>query len=497
MSAEPIGEGKGGREETMDIVVPSNDPAVRVMAVSAGETWSFSASGRWTNGWWISGPHGYRNFLADALEIEPRAPGQPWLRLMGKIEGEPGSVFPIGAGCTRTFERTGELVVFANDRAGGYGNNRGAVTLSAVPGGIAPAPSADGGFVGLWREFVDVFSRTAGIPVIAALTLGVSFILVFMEQGRDLIRGIGEDNFLQFPSWLLQIAFALGLLFLALQAWSWSRIIVTSNYGPDRKLWRPRWFLEWAPRLLGVMPIVAVAIALASNAASNTWFVGALIALGIAFFFLAIWRQDIRARLVRRGAGARMRDFQRRWVIGSLAGAAVAMVLATIFPVHFGVWLGAPAVVFFGLGFIIPVIVVAIQLGTSLRIPVVGALLVWAVILGLWVDNHAVGRRAFAVAATGPIDRLSLKQAYELWRSAQPGGPDAKKAMVLVAVQGAPRARGTGPRRRWRKCVKPRRRKASTSTGISSPSARSPAGAWARLAMRRCCDRPRMRKSSS
>ena len=420
----------------MDIVVPSNDPAVRVMAVSAGETWSFSASGRWTNRWWASGPGGYRNFLADALQIEPRVPGQPWLCLMGKIEGEPGSVFPIGAGCTRTFDRAGELVVFANDRTKGYGNNRGSVRLAAIRGGVAPAPPADSGFVRLWGEFVDVFSRTAGIPVIAALTLGVSFILVFMEQGRDLVRGIGEDNFLQFPSWLLQIAFAVGLLFLALQAWSWSRIIVTSNYGPDRKLWRPRWFLEWAPRLLGVMPFVAVAIALASNAASNTWFVGALIALGIVFFTLAIWRQDIRAGLVRRGAGARMRDFQRRWVIGSLAGAAVAMVLATIFPVHFGVWLGAPAVVFFGLGFIIPVIVVAIQLGTSLRIPVVGALLVWAVLLGLWVDNHAVGRRAFAVAATGPIDRLSLKQAYELWRSVQPGGPDAKKTMVLVAVQG-------------------------------------------------------------
>ena len=134
--------------------------------------------------------------------------------------------------------------------------------------------------------------------------------------------------------------------------------------------------------------------------------------------------------------GARISEFQRNWVIGSLAGAAVAMVLATILPVHFGVWLGAPAVVFFGLGFIIPVIVVAIQLGTSLRIPVVGALLVWAVLLGLWVDNHAVGRRAFGVAATGPIDRLTLKQAYELWRSAQPGGPGAKKTMVLVASQG-------------------------------------------------------------
>src|SRR5271166_1169042 len=59
-----------------------------------------------------------------------------------------------------------------------------------------------------------------------------------------------------------------------------------------------------------------------------------------------------------------------------------------------------------------------------------------AVVFGLWADNHAVGRRAFAAATTGPTERLTLGQAYELWRVAQPGGPAAKKTMVLVAVQG-------------------------------------------------------------
>jgi len=34
----------------VDVVVPSNEPAVPVMTVRAGETWSFSAAGRWTNG---------------------------------------------------------------------------------------------------------------------------------------------------------------------------------------------------------------------------------------------------------------------------------------------------------------------------------------------------------------------------------------------------------------------------------------------------------------
>ncbi len=96
-----------------------------------------------------------------------------------------------------------------------------------------------------------MFGRLQGIPVIATLVLGVAWILVFMAQGRDLVRGISEDDFWQYPSGLLQIAFALGLLFLALQAWSWSRIIITSNFGPDRDLWRPKGLLVWTPRVLG------------------------------------------------------------------------------------------------------------------------------------------------------------------------------------------------------------------------------------------------------
>ena len=285
-----------------------------------------------------------------------------------------------------------------------------------------------------------MFSRTKGIPVIAAFVLGVSWILVFMPQGRDLVRGIGEDNFWQYPSGLLQIAFAVCLLFLAIQAWSWSRIIIDSNYGADRADWRPRQLLIWTPRILGALPFVATAWALWTNPASNTWFVLALIGVGLIFFVLVIKRQDIQTRLRRRAvARETARHFnlvQRCWVIFGLVLAVAAMAVATLWPARFGALLGAPAVVFLGLGLIIPVIVIAIQMGSGLRIPVAGTLLALAIVFGLWVDNHAVGRRAFGVATTGPTDRLTLTQAYEQWRAAQPGGAGARKTMILVAVQG-------------------------------------------------------------
>jgi hypothetical protein len=427
-------------EAIWEFQVPSAEREVALGSVSAGDTRSFSAAGDWSTGFVRCGPDGYRNFVFDALEFAPRAPGQARLKLMGKFRGEPDSAaFPIGAGCTQTFARSGELVAFANDLPDGYADNRGAVTLTVARGGVAAAPVEDAGVSSAWNRFRDVFSRTRGIPVIAAFVLGVSWILAFMQQGQDLVRGIGEDNFWQYPSGLLQIAFAAGLLFLALQAWSWSRIIIDSNYGADRGNWRPRQLLIWTPRILGALPFVATAWALWTNPATNTGFVLALIGVGLIFFVLVIKRQDIepglRRRAVARGMSGHFDRIQRYWVIFGLAMAGVAMIVATVWPTWFGA-LGAPAVVFLGLGLIIPVVAMAIQLGSGLRIPVAGTLLALAVVFGLWVDNHGVGRRAFGGATTGPIDRLTLTQAYEQWRAAQPGGANARKTMILVAVQG-------------------------------------------------------------
>jgi hypothetical protein len=430
-----------GQEIDREIQVPSEEREVAIGPVSAGETWSFSASGLWTNGFIHCGPEGYRNFLFDALQIEPRAPGEPWFRLIGEIRGRPGSTFAIGAGSTHTFEESGQLVVFANDSANGYANNKGAVTLGLRRGGLAPSLAVEfGGFIGWWHGFRDMARRTRGIPLIALLTIGVSAILVFMQQGQDLVRGIGEDDFFQYPSGLLQIAFAVGLLFLALEAWSWSRIIIESNYGRDRARWRPRQLLIWIPRILGALPFAATAWALFMSPARNTWFVLALIGIGLIFFAFVILRKDVAAPPRRRAAEPEIAPgfdlIQRYWVIFGFIAAGVVMAVATLWPARFGALLGAPAVVFLGLGLIIPVAATAIQIGSSLRIPVVGAALLWVVIISLWMDNHAVGRRAFGAAVTGPTDRLTLKQAYDLWKSAQPPDASGKRTMVLVAVQG-------------------------------------------------------------
>ena len=188
------------REIDRDIEIPSAEREVTIGNVAAGETWSFSARGRWTNGLVRSGPGGYRNFLADVLQITPHVAGRPWFCLIGQIKGHPGTTFPIGAGCTQTFDLSGTLVAFANDSQDGYSNNRGSVTLRLRHGGVAPTTGAEfGGFIGWWQAVRDMMRRTKGIPFIAALTVGVSAILVFMQQGQDLVRGVGEGRLHAIP----------------------------------------------------------------------------------------------------------------------------------------------------------------------------------------------------------------------------------------------------------------------------------------------------------
>ena len=418
-------------ETSREIQVPSGEREVAIGTVSAGDTWSFSAAGEWGARFVRCGPDGYRNFLYDALDFKPRAPGAARLKLMGKFGDEPDSAaFPIGAGCTKTFARSGELVVFANDRLDGYADNRGAVTLTVAPGGVAAGPTnAVGGLSGRWRNLVDIFNRTAGVSVIAAFALGVSGILLFMPQGRDLVRGVGEDGLGR-----VAIAFALGILFFAVQAWSWSRIVIASNYGTDRTRWRPRWLLEWGPRVLAFLPFAAAGLALLISFKWNAPVGLLLLAIGVIFLLLVIAREPLTKRLV--GNTETAPWIPGTWVIAELAMAFGAMVVAILWPAGIGVALGGPAIVFFGLGFIIPLITIACQLGTSLRIPVTGALLLWAVLLGMFFDNHRVGRRALIAETGGSTDRPTLESAFRLWAKGQPVGPNGKRTMVLIAVQG-------------------------------------------------------------
>ena len=63
----PDGSPRIGRK-TMQTELPFDLPAVRIMTVTASDTWSFSATGQWTNDCIRCGPDGYRNFSRRAAD---------------------------------------------------------------------------------------------------------------------------------------------------------------------------------------------------------------------------------------------------------------------------------------------------------------------------------------------------------------------------------------------------------------------------------------------
>ncbi len=200
---------------------------------------------------------------------------------------------------------------------------------------------------------------------------------------------------------------------------SWS-----STYGRDRGKWRPRWLLTWTPRLVAMATLfVLVGIALKTNPAPNTIFVVGLLALAGGLLFYLIRRNDFeddrKTRAVQDNKAYRPL-FGRGWALFGLALAGVSMIVASFWRVEPERLIGAPAVVFLGIGLIIPVVVVVSQLGGDFRLPLLGASLCAAAVFCLWMDNHGVGRRDFHRPAADPASQIDLTTAYTAWKAQNP-----------------------------------------------------------------------------
>jgi hypothetical protein len=423
-----------------EITVPARGGAP-MGEVSAGESWCFHAHGRWWDWMVPCGPDGYRFFLADVLDVRPTAPDRPFFELMARVLEDPERVYPIGKSATVTFLHSGSVQLFANDATGAFFqvNNWGAIQVVAQPCDCPPPPviKPEGDLLGRWTLLRDTLDKTRGVGFAVLLSLGACLLLLNLQQGRDLVRTVAESG--AEPG--QRIAFALGLLFLAIQTWIWPRMIISSNYGRDREQWRPRRLLHWAPRLLGAAPFLLVILAIWNTPATESWFIAALAGLGLVFFVTIIIQYDVRSKIrevvEKRGRPIPPLPVGRLWVIASFAIAVAMMVWAVVSPVNFGWTLGSPAVVFFGVGCIIPVLAVMIQTGRAARVPTLTLLLGAAIVFGLYVDNHAVGGRYGHVPEPTPPSQISLEQAYDRWVAAQGPLPLSQpRTLVLIAAEG-------------------------------------------------------------
>jgi hypothetical protein len=338
-----------------------------------------------------------------------------------------------------------------------HGNRR-------VPGSLT---RFRGFFARLWcalREIGEIMrpTRFSILVVLAGAAL-----LLFNAQGREIAVGLVDA-----PVFWAGIAFHLCVFLWAFESWYWARLMIEMVHGadrtrdPDGRMYRSHeaWVKQHGPRIIAASAYVVAGVALLF---AHAW--GHLIAVVIAgalFYGLLVKRvalvQKLRgnqASLTSAPADSQLADFigdPRRNASSlhdlpplskTILAASVALsVLATIWvfvdAVSFGWALGSAAVAFLGFALIVPggsVLVYWSRFGgTKGRAlgakgyPVVASLLLWALIVGAFVDNHAV-------RATGPLPetRPTLAEAALQWhaQAVKVSGSD-QPPLVMVATAG-------------------------------------------------------------
>ena len=246
--------------------------------------------------------------------------------------------------------------------------------------------------------------------------------LEYVGQIKDILVGLSD------PESGIQIAFfVFAVNWLAFQSWGWARYIYTQIHqiegGQRGEAGYQLILIDWLPRLYAMAAFLAAYRA--AIRADVTGVAYSIVAVGLLVLAFLIYRRDI----AKRSAALLTRFSNRTFYYFTGVVMAVTTVAAIWSPVGYGNLLGAGAVVFIGLGSIIPTGTVLVSIARENGFPVVGALLLLAVIFSPFNDNHHV---RYIEGQVSDNQAHTLEQSLEAWLEQR----DETKPMVLVATAG-------------------------------------------------------------
>lgn len=300
---------------------------------------------------------------------------------------------------------------------------------------------------------------------IFVVVAGAALLLV-NAQGREIALGLVNA-----PVFWTGIAFHFSVFLWAFESWYWARLMIVMVHGADRQHAvdgsaypaHVAWVKAHGPRMIAAAAYLIAGVALLL---AGAW--GHLIFIviaGAAFYLLLVKRLSVAEKLRRASSGDAMetesnlvrfignprvdvsslRDLPplSKVILGlSIALAIVVTVWIFIDAVSFGWAFGAAGVAFLGFALIVPGGSVFVYwsrfggmqgraLGTK-GYPVITSLLLWALIVGALVDNHAV-------RTSGPLpgDRETLAGAALKWhQQAVTASGEREPPLVIVATAG-------------------------------------------------------------
>jgi len=116
------------------LVVPARKPFFDTgLDVATGQVLQVRGEGTWTDLWLRSGPEGYPTpGYMRRYEPQLRCLGARFFELIGCIDRDESTNFPIGGRPSVTATATGRLYLFANDLPGFYWNNWGELRVEIL-----------------------------------------------------------------------------------------------------------------------------------------------------------------------------------------------------------------------------------------------------------------------------------------------------------------------------------------------------------------------------
>ena len=285
----------------------------------------------------------------------------------------------------------------------------------------------------------------------ALMVLAGAVLLLFTDQGRDIIVGFSDkDHGQRLTVFLFCVAW------LAFQSWYWARVALELNQGSDRSNWNV--FTEWLPRLYGAICYVLAiwafwrvderyqAIIVAVSGCLFVTFIMHRYHLGRRLMAhlekRSVTRGMTRALTAKQDTGKQgfrqVVDFapiRKIALLGSIAFSIVTLALIVWKPVAVGQWLGPAAIAFLAFGHIVPVGSAAVIISTEARVPIVSLTFVFAFLLSGFFNNHVVATIPGTEAAVA--NRPLVQDAADKWLKTVGVEADTGKAIPIVFVSTA------------------------------------------------------------
>ncbi|KUR70917.1 hypothetical protein AQZ52_13970 [Novosphingobium fuchskuhlense] len=302
------------------------------------------------------------------------------------------------------------------------------------------------------------------------LCIGVGTAMLCLSPARDVMRSFAETDK---PPWEFDWGSAtqvrllanwtwlwLACCFSGLTMWYWPAILYkfTPGLSNDEAKEQPCWF-RWVRRGFGIFPFGLALLAIArvvSADSKSLWrpgtlsLVAGIVLLMVFFIQRKVW---FKTRYAKDEAGSGIFDLLYTRMSGDNARTltpyegtfasvtlAISLLILGFFScgyllgasVHVVGWIGAPAILFFAIGLIVPGLSLLIWLLRPAKVPLFTLVFGFLLFSSLFNDVHTI-----TVSGTYRPDRPTLDEALEKWKSAHaPGDP----IFIVAAPGGASRA---------------------------------------------------------